>query len=306
MKTFEEFAAECPLVAILRGIKPEETEAVCDALYDGGVQLLEITLNTPNAFDCIDRAVKHVGERQMVGAGTVLTPEEVTQVAAHQGKFIISPNTDVSVIRRTKELGLVSVPGFLTATEAFTAMAAGADYLKWHFAAQESLPLYLVGSGLPSIRALVGKSKTYAERMFNYSEIGALSKEDVDLAITVPLNNNGLDIEPDAIAEVFESTRGYPYFLQEYGYQIWNIAEKSPISARDVRRIAPNVQQRLDTNFFDVRFDRISNREKEFLRAMAEFPQDKAIAMSDVAERMGRPQSAISPVRSSLIRKGMV
>ena len=130
MKTFEEFAAECPLVAILRGIKPEETEAVCDALYDGGVQLLEITLNTPNAFDCIDRAVKHVGERQMVGAGTVLTPEEVTQVAAHQGKFIISPNTDVSVIRRTKELGLVSVPGFLTATEAFTAMAAGADYLK--------------------------------------------------------------------------------------------------------------------------------------------------------------------------------
>ena len=175
-----------------------------------------------------------------------------------------------------------------------------------HFAAQESLPLYLVGSGLPSIRALVGKSKTYAERMFNYSEIGALSKEDVDLAITVPLNNNGLDIEPDAIAEVFESTRGYPYFLQEYGYQIWNIAEKSPISASDVRRIAPNVQQRLDTNFFDVRFDRISNREKEFLRAMAEFPQDKTIAMSDVADRMGRPQSAISPVRSSLIRKGMV
>ncbi|MBQ9336153.1 MAG: 2-dehydro-3-deoxy-6-phosphogalactonate aldolase [Lentisphaeria bacterium] len=130
MKTFEEFAAECPLVAILRGIKPEETEAVCDALYDGGVRLLEITLNTPNAFDCIDRALKHAAGRQLVGAGTVLTPEEVTQVAEHGGRFIISPNTDVSVIRRTKELGLVSIPGFLTATEAFTAMAAGADYLK--------------------------------------------------------------------------------------------------------------------------------------------------------------------------------
>ena len=130
MKTFEEFAAECPLVAILRGIKPEETEAVCDALYDGGVRLLEITLNTPNAFDCIDRAVKHAGSRQLIGAGTVLTPEEVGQVAEHQGKFIISPNTDASVIRRTKELGLVSIPGFLTATEAFIAMAAGADYLK--------------------------------------------------------------------------------------------------------------------------------------------------------------------------------
>ncbi len=130
MKTFEEFAAECPLVAILRGIKPDETEAVCDALYDGGVRLLEITLNTPNAFDCIDRAVKHTAGRQLVGAGTVLTPEDVSLVAAHQGKFIISPNTDASVIRRTKELGLVSIPGFLTATEAFTAIAAGADYLK--------------------------------------------------------------------------------------------------------------------------------------------------------------------------------
>ena len=175
-----------------------------------------------------------------------------------------------------------------------------------HFAAQESLPLYLVGSGLPSIRALVGKSKTYAERMFNYAEIGALSKEDVDLAITAPLNNNGLDIEPDAISEVFENTRGYPYFLQEYGYQIWIAAEDSPITADDVRRIVPDVRRRLDANFFDVRFDRISNREKEFLRMMADFPQEKAVPVSELAERMGRPLSAISPVRASLIKKGMV
>ena len=175
-----------------------------------------------------------------------------------------------------------------------------------HFAAQESLPLYLVGSGLPSIRALVGKSKTYAERMFNYAEIGALCKEDVDLAITVPLNNNGLDIEPEAITEVFEKTKGYPYFLQEYGYQMWIAAEKSPISADDVRRIVPDVQNRLDSNFFDVRFDRISNREKEFLRAMAEFPQDKAVPMSELVGTMGRPLSAISPIRASLIKKGVV
>lgn len=175
-----------------------------------------------------------------------------------------------------------------------------------HFAAQESLPLYLVGSGLPSIRALVGKSKTYAERMFNYAEIGALCKEDVDLAITVPLNNNGLDIEPEAITEVFEKTKGYPYFLQEYGYQMWIAAEKSPISADDVRRIVQDVQNRLDSNFFDVRFDRISNREKEFLRAMAEFPQDKAVPMSELVGTMGRPLSAISPIRASLIKKGVV
>ena len=94
MKTYEEYAAECPLVAILRGVKLEETEAVCDALYDGGIRLLEITLNTANALESIDSAVKYTAGRQLVGAGTVLKPEEVDQVAKHGGKFIISPNTD--------------------------------------------------------------------------------------------------------------------------------------------------------------------------------------------------------------------
>jgi hypothetical protein len=175
-----------------------------------------------------------------------------------------------------------------------------------HFAAQESLPLYLVGSGLPSIRALVGKSKTYAERMFNYSDIGALDAGDVDLAITVPLNNNGLDIESDAISEVFRETRGYPYFLQEYGYQLWNAAGSSPITLEDVRRIASCVQARLDANFFDVRFDRISNREKEFLRAMAEYPDGAVVPMAEIVRRLGCSVSAVSPVRASLIKKGMI
>ncbi|MBO4648808.1 MAG: 2-dehydro-3-deoxy-6-phosphogalactonate aldolase [Lentisphaeria bacterium] len=130
MRSYEEFAAECPLVAILRGIRTGEVEKVCDALYDGGIRLLEITLNTSGALESISRAVRYVGDRQLVGAGTVLTPDEVDAVAQHGGKFIISPNTDPAVIRRTKELGLISIPGFFTPTEAFTAIAAGADYLK--------------------------------------------------------------------------------------------------------------------------------------------------------------------------------
>ena len=130
MRSYEEFAAECPLVAILRGIRTEEVEKVCDALSDGGIRLLEITLNTPGALESISHAVRYVGDRQLVGAGTVLTPDEVDAVAQHGGKFIISPNTDPAVIRRTKELGLISIPGFFTPTEAFTAIAAGADYLK--------------------------------------------------------------------------------------------------------------------------------------------------------------------------------
>lgn len=127
---FETLMKECPLVAILRGILPEEVEAVCDVLYKNGIRLLEIPLNSPDALRSIEIAVKHTAGRMLVGAGTVLTPDDVRNVRAAGGEFIISPNTDVSVIRETKAGGMLSIPGFFTASEAFTAIQAGADYLK--------------------------------------------------------------------------------------------------------------------------------------------------------------------------------
>ena len=127
---FADCLATSPLVAILRGITPREVPEVCDALLEGGILLLEIPLNSPNAFESIRTASTHSSGRQLVGAGTVLTPEEVEKVHAAGGTFIISPNTDAAVIRRTKELGMISMPGFFTPTEGFTAIAAGADYLK--------------------------------------------------------------------------------------------------------------------------------------------------------------------------------
>lgn len=128
-----EFAAllkQCPLIAILRGIRPEEVEGVCDVLFKAGVLLLEIPLNTQDALKSIEIAVRHAGSRQLVGAGTVLTPEEAAAVRKAGGEFIISPNTDPDVIRETKRLGMLSIPGFLTPSEAFSAMRSGADYLK--------------------------------------------------------------------------------------------------------------------------------------------------------------------------------
>lgn len=175
-----------------------------------------------------------------------------------------------------------------------------------HHAAQESLPLYLVGSGLPSIRALVGKSKTYAERMFNYAEIGSLSEAEVDAAITIPLNGNGLSIASAAITEIFRRTKGYPYFLQEYGYQIWQDASGEEVSADDVVRIAHQVGKRLDDSFFEVRFDRVSAAERKLLRAMADVAEHEAVSIVAVAERLGRPVTALSPLRASLMRKGML
>lgn len=130
--TFQEQARRCPVVAILRGITPEEMLPVCEALRTAGIRLLEVPLNSPDAPESIRRAAAkyHAGGELLVGAGTVLTVQNVRDVAAAGGRFIISPDTNPEVIRETRRLGLVSIPGFFTATEAFTALRAGADYLK--------------------------------------------------------------------------------------------------------------------------------------------------------------------------------
>ncbi|MBR2510511.1 MAG: 2-dehydro-3-deoxy-6-phosphogalactonate aldolase [Lentisphaeria bacterium] len=127
---FEKFMAECPAVAILRGITNAEVTAVCDALYEAGIRLLEIPLNSPDAVKSIAIASEHCKKRMAVGAGTVLTVEDVNNVHKAGGTFIISPNTDTDVIKETKKLGMLSIPGFFTASEGFAAIKAGADYLK--------------------------------------------------------------------------------------------------------------------------------------------------------------------------------
>lgn len=175
-----------------------------------------------------------------------------------------------------------------------------------HHAAQDLLPLYLVGSGLPSVRGLIGKTKTCAERMFNYDVIGALSEQEVDFAVAGPLRENGVEMRPDAVRELHAISGGYPYFLQEYGYQIWLAAESDKVTRRDVVKIQSVVKERLDSNFFDVRFDRVANSERQFLRAMAECAADGVAKIADVAENLHRTLGSLSPVRSSLIRKGLI
>lgn len=127
---FAQHLSACPVIAILRGVTPAEITDACDALFAAGITILEIPLNSPDAVRSIGLAVRHCGDRQLVGAGTVLKPEEVDAVHGSGGTFIISPNTNPAVIKRTKELGMISIPGFFTATEAFAAVDAGADYLK--------------------------------------------------------------------------------------------------------------------------------------------------------------------------------
>ncbi|WP_267420836.1 2-dehydro-3-deoxy-6-phosphogalactonate aldolase [Methylobacterium sp. GC_Met_2] len=127
---FEAAFAACPLVAILRGLTPEEAPAVGDALVDAGFTLIEVPLNSPDPLRSIAILAERLAGRALVGAGTVLEPAQVEAVQAAGGSLIVSPNVDAAVIRATRALGLVSLPGYQTPSEAFTALAAGATALK--------------------------------------------------------------------------------------------------------------------------------------------------------------------------------
>ena len=128
--TLDDALAHCPIVAILRGVRPDEILAHAQALFDAGIRAVEAPLNSPDPLDSIARLSEAFGDRMICGAGTVLTAADVDAVHAAGGVLIVSPNTDAAVIRRTVELGLTSAPGFATASEAFVALALGARHLK--------------------------------------------------------------------------------------------------------------------------------------------------------------------------------
>lgn len=174
-----------------------------------------------------------------------------------------------------------------------------------HRVSQRSLPLVLIGAGLPQLVGLAGKSKSYAERLFTYPEVGALSLADASLALQGPVATQGVAFTSEALAEVFRVTQGYPYFLQEWGYQSWNMAELSPIDLPLIQRTTIASTARLDQSFFRVRFDRLTPREKDYLSALAELGTGNQRS-GGVAERLGVKVQTIAPLRSSLIKKGMI
>ncbi|MGH2771968.1 MAG: ATP-binding protein [Actinomycetota bacterium] len=174
-----------------------------------------------------------------------------------------------------------------------------------HRVQQRQLPLVLLGAGLPILPGLAGESKSYAERLFSFPDIGALSEQDTAKALRDPALAAGVAFEPNALKEVFRLTNGYPYFLQEWGYQAWNLAATSPITLKVVTNASPTVVSRLDQNFFRVRFDRLTPSEKNFLRAMAELGPGPN-RTGDIADILSVKVTSLGPVRAKLIKKGMV
>jgi hypothetical protein len=181
----------------------------------------------------------------------------------------------------------------------------GAIIMAMHRMQQKQLPLVLLAAGLPVLPGMAGESKSYAERLFSFPDIGALSEADAAKALRDPTRDVGIEFQEDALQEVFRLTHGYPYFLQEWGYQAWNMAAASPITLQTVKDATTEVIRRLDRNFFRVRFDRLTPGEKNFLRAMANLGTG-SYRTADIALALGTSVKGIGPVRSKLIKKGMI
>jgi hypothetical protein len=174
-----------------------------------------------------------------------------------------------------------------------------------HAVAQESLPVVLFGAGLPQLFSQVGEAKSYAERLFLFSDIDRLSPIDSKESVRGPVQQEGASVTDDALEEIYEQTKGYPYFLQEWGYRAWNLAPEEGIGIEVAREATRLALKELDHQFFRVRFDRVTPAEREYMRALAELGEGSQ-RTAKVAELIGKATSQLGTVRDSLIRKGMV
>lgn len=174
-----------------------------------------------------------------------------------------------------------------------------------HRAAQRRLPVVLVGAGLPQLRGRMGRAKSYAERLFDFPEIGALSSPAARTAIEKPALAEGVAVNAEGLDLIIQETKGYPYFLQEWGKHAWDAASQSPITLHDVELASTSAIAALDESFFRVRFDRLTPLEKRYLRAMAEIGPGPHRS-GDIADQLLRDVRALGPTRNQLIGKGMI
>lgn len=195
---------------------------------------------------------------------------------------------------------------FIDEIQYLSADDLGAFLSALHQVGQAAKPVLLVGAGLPQIAGLMGEAKSYSERLIRFVSVGPLGLEEARRALQLPADVEDVRWQEAALDRVYEITKGYPYFIQEWGAQTWRVARETPISVADVEHATPIAIEELDQSFFRVRLDRLSPGERKYLRAMADLGAAERIASSAVAERLGRTVNTAAPMRDSLIKKGMI
>lgn len=174
-----------------------------------------------------------------------------------------------------------------------------------HLANQREWPFYIAGAGLPNLPSVLSESRSYAERLFSYRNIGALPRQAAESALVVPAAKYGASYDADAKELLLEASGGYPYFLQEYGYAAWETAPEKVVTLSDAKIAAEIGRQQLDQGFFPSRWERATTAEKAFLRYMA-VDGEEGSSTADLALRAGKKQSSMTMSRSTLIRKGII
>jgi hypothetical protein len=208
-------------------------------------------------------------------------------------------------VGRAAQAGSTAVVLFIDELQYLPEAQFGALIAALHRCSQNRLPVTVVGAGLPQLRGLAGDAKSYAERLFDFPTIDALKEPEARLAIEKPARDEGVVYTTEAVAEILAQTRGYPYFLQEWGKHSWDVARSSPITLDDVREASIQAIAALDESFFRVRFDRLTPSEKKYLRAMAELGEGPHRS-GDIAAVLGKSVSTLAPLRQSVIAKGMI
>ena len=202
-----------------------------------------------------------------------------------------------------------------------------------HEISQSSLPVIVVGAGLPHLPAVLSASKSYSERLFRYARIDRLERDAADAALVVPAQEEDAEFALDALAEMYAVTGGYPYFIQAYGKEVWDLAPGTPITREDVLVAVPRAEAELAVGFFGSRYERATPAERDYLRAMAEVavvnadgkpvrmgsatePESElgggsgaeldSVPTSEVAKWLGKQPQSLSPARDALLKKGLI
>ena len=194
---------------------------------------------------------------------------------------------------------------FLDEIQYLSSVELAAVVVACHEIAQRNLPLLFIGAGLPQVAALAGKAKSYAEWLFDYPKVGPLDPDAARAAIAIPARNEGVSFDDGAVDAILQATWNYPYFIQEWGFQVWNRAPSSPIAREAVAGATPDVIAHLDANFFRVSFDRLTVLQQKYLRAMAELGPGPH-KTGHIATTLGVAAASVATVRQQLVNKGMV
>ena len=277
-------------------------------LYPKMHQVLRRLSTIEAAKDMSYQALKVL--RSFVGAFKISTGDVSISVDAEPGKGD-SGVLEYDLIDVFESIGLAAKKAGL----AWTLLIDEVQYLSTeelsalvvalHRMNQKALPVLFFGAGLPQIAGISGEAKSYAERLFNFPEIGALSDDAAEDAIRLPIQDEGEEITPEALHQIVVLTKGYPYYLQEWGYNAWNVSEASPIDVGDIESTSKAALKRLDEGFFRVRFDRLTPKEREYVLAMAKLGEGP-YRSSDIADELGVKPETLGPRRAKIIHKGMI